>query len=128
MDIGAALGCGAHLSGLRRTRIGPFEVAAALTLDQLEACPPGERDLLLAAPDALVAHCPALVLDEAEAAALLQGRTLHRSGAPEDGLVRAYGPGGFLGLAQWRAGVLVPRRLIATGGHGTAPQGEQVSA
>jgi tRNA pseudouridine55 synthase len=35
-DLGAALGVGAHLTRLRRTRVGGFDVAAALTLDQLE--------------------------------------------------------------------------------------------
>jgi tRNA pseudouridine55 synthase len=36
-DIGQALGCGAHLEGLRRTRVGRFRVEDALTLDRLEA-------------------------------------------------------------------------------------------
>lgn len=35
-DLGARLGCGAHLSSLRRTEIGPFRVAAALDLDEIE--------------------------------------------------------------------------------------------
>jgi tRNA pseudouridine55 synthase len=43
-DLGAALGCGAHLSALRRTRIGPFDVASAVTLPQLEeSVAAGER-------------------------------------------------------------------------------------
>lgn len=128
MDIGAALGCGAHLSALRRTRIGPFAVADALTLDQLEACAAEARGERLAAPDALVAHCAALTLDAGEAAALLQGRPLPRADAAAQGLVRAYGPGGFLGLAQWREGMLVAKRLIATGEHATTVRSGQVSA
>jgi tRNA pseudouridine55 synthase len=36
-DLGAALGCGAHLSALRRLKIGPFEVEEAVTLGALEA-------------------------------------------------------------------------------------------
>jgi tRNA pseudouridine55 synthase len=36
-DIGAALGCGAYLSGLRRTRIGPYRVEDATTVEELEA-------------------------------------------------------------------------------------------
>ncbi|HEX5758861.1 MAG TPA: tRNA pseudouridine(55) synthase TruB [Thermoanaerobaculia bacterium] len=35
-DAGRALGCGAHLAALRRTKIGPFEVASALSLAALE--------------------------------------------------------------------------------------------
>jgi tRNA pseudouridine55 synthase len=40
IDLGRALGCGAHLSALRRTRIGPFAVDAAVTLAALEAAAP----------------------------------------------------------------------------------------
>ena len=34
-DLGAALGTGGHLTSLRRTRVGPYEIGAARTLDQL---------------------------------------------------------------------------------------------
>lgn len=117
MDIGAALGCGAHLSALRRTGIGPFTVAEAVSLAQLEAAEPAARDRLLAPVDALVRHLDALELGADEAAALLQGRMLRSLATGCAGtLVRAYGPQGFLGLAAWQAdGRLVPRRLIATG-------------
>jgi tRNA pseudouridine55 synthase len=36
-DVGRALGVGGHLTALRRTRVGPYEIATALTLDQLSA-------------------------------------------------------------------------------------------
>jgi len=45
-DIGRALGCGAHLSALRRTQAGPFSLDRAVTLDQLQAMPEPERALL----------------------------------------------------------------------------------
>ncbi len=117
MDIGAALGCGAHLCGLRRTRIGRFDLAGAVTLDALEGVPPDGRDALLEPVDALVAHLDAVLLDADEARALLQGRALARAGkdAGGEGLARAYGPDGFLGLVQWQgAETIVPKRLIAT--------------
>ncbi len=117
MDIGAALGCGAHLCGLRRTRIGRFDLARAVTLDALEGVPPDGRDALLEPVDALVAHLDAVLLDADEARALLQGRALARAGkdAGGEGLARAYGPDGFLGLVQWQgAETIVPKRLIAT--------------
>ncbi|WP_068807412.1 tRNA pseudouridine(55) synthase TruB [Thauera phenolivorans] len=116
MDIGAALGCGAHLSALRRTGIGPFEVAEAVTLERLESADETGRDRLLAPADALVRHLGAITLDAGVAAALLQGRVV-RPGAADAGgtLVRVYGPHGFLGLAVWQEdGGLAPRRLIAT--------------
>lgn len=115
MDIGAALGCGAHLCGLRRTRIGAFDVSAAVTLERLETAPADERDALLAPADALVREFDVVVLSAEEATWLLQGRTLRLARQEAPGPVRAYGPQGFLGLAQWQAdGALAPRRLIAT--------------
>jgi len=45
-DIGRALGCGAHLSALRRTQVGPFSLERAVTLDQLQAMPEPEQVLL----------------------------------------------------------------------------------
>ena len=48
---------------------------------------------------------------------LLQGRVLSLAGAGGEGLVRVYGPKGFLGLGQWQDGdKLAARRLIATDG------------
>ena len=117
MDIGAALGCGAHLSALRRTRIGPFDVADAVSLDALEACAAEALDGLLASADALVAVYPELRLDGEQARGLLQGRVLPLGRAGAEGLVRVYGPKGFLGLGQWQdGGKLAARRLIATDG------------
>jgi len=116
MDIGAALGCGAHLCGLRRTRIGPFDVCEAVTLERLESCPAEERDALLAPVDTLVREFGEVLLEAEQAAWLLQGRTLRLVPSGTPGPVRAYGPQGFLGLACWQAdGTLAPRRLIATG-------------
>ena len=119
MDIGAALGCGAHLAALRRTVIGAFDLSAAVTLEALEATGERARDTLLAPVDALVAGFPVLRLDAEAARGLLQGRTLALDGGQPGAKVRAYGPDGFLGLAQWQDdGRLAARRLIATGGQG----------
>ncbi|MHB1372306.1 MAG: tRNA pseudouridine(55) synthase TruB [Thauera sp.] len=116
MDIGAGLGCGAHLAALRRTAIGGFGLPGAVTLEALEAAGEGGRDALLAPVDALVADFPVLRLDDAAARGLLQGRALALAGAQPGAKVRAYGPDGFLGLAQWQDdGRLAARRLIATG-------------
>ena len=117
MDIGAALGCGAHLCALRRTHIGAFDVADAVTLDVLEASAAEVRDGLLASADALVAVYPEVRLDADQARGLLQGRVLTLVQAGAEGPVRVYGPAGFLGLGQWQDGNrLAARRLIATDG------------
>ena len=113
-DIGAALGCGAHLTALKRTAAGGFSLEQAHTLAELEALEPGDRQTLLQPADYLVAHLPALYLDEPDAASLCQGRNIAYSAA-DSGLMRVYtATNRFLGLADADAGQLVPRRLINT--------------
>lgn len=116
IDLGRLLGCGAHLSALRRTRIGPFAVAEACSLGDIEALPLEARDGLLAAPDALVRHLPAIELTPADGHALLQGRVV-AAAAELSGLVRVYAGGRFLGLGELGPDrKLAARRLIATQG------------
>ncbi|THF67130.1 tRNA pseudouridine(55) synthase TruB [Pseudothauera nasutitermitis] len=116
VDLGRVLGCGAHLSALRRTRIGPFTASDAVSMETLEAAAEGAAcDALLAPADALVAHLPAIELDPASAALLLQGRQLPLPGTSA-GLLRLYAGGRFLGLGETDgAGRLLPKRLVATG-------------
>jgi len=113
-DIGAVLGCGAHLTALTRTAAGGFNLAQAHSLADLEALEPNARQTLLQPADYLVAHLPAVHLDESDAVSLGQGRSVSYSGA-DSGLMRVYTAANrFLGLAHADAGQLVPRRLITT--------------
>ena len=119
-DIGAALGCGAHLSALRRTVIGALDVSSALTLDQLAEHPAADRNSCLQPVDSLLSSFPALVLDVALASRFRQGQriALDRAGVVppcESGRVRVYqAPHCLLGTAQLSDGtVLAPERLLA---------------
>ncbi len=121
-DIGEALGCGAHLAALRRTRSGGFDVAQAHGLQDLRAADDAAGAHWLLPVDALVAELPALHLDEARSAALLQGRALalQPPAAPlRPGLLRIYGDGGqrpapvFLGVARWDGQCLAAQRLLS---------------
>lgn len=115
MDIGAALGCGAHLCALRRTRIGAFEIADSVPLAQLEQADAGGRDAMLAPADALVKDFPRIDLDPLQSQYMLQGRPLSLTEQGE-GFARIYSPDAFLGLAEWKQdGKLWAKRLIATG-------------
>jgi tRNA pseudouridine55 synthase len=117
-DIGERLGCGAHLSALRRERVGTLSLADAIGLEALEALAPAQRLARLAPADALLAGLARIELDAAGAARLLHGQKLRAPAAAlhagEEARVRVYGPGGLLGVAAVRCGALVPQRLVAT--------------
>lgn len=115
-DIGRALGCGGCLAALRRTAVGPFGLAGAVTLDDLGDLPEAERVRRLLPVDALVADLPRVTLNAEEARRIEHGQAVEHTGAFAPGLVRVYGPqADFLGLAQAGAtGCLEPRRLVAS--------------
>jgi len=110
-DIGAALGCGAHLAGLRRTASGQFRVDDAIAVDVLEGMAPAERRARLLGLDALLAELPRIDLDAGLAAKLRNGQSLALQTSPE-GISAVYGPGGALiGIGRAEEGILRPLRL-----------------
>jgi len=111
-DIGAALGCGAHLVALRRTAIGPFRVDDALTLDVFGALPQEDRRAALRPIDALIAGLPEVRIAATHAEAFRQGQVV--PGAARTGAsVRVYADGGFLGVGEGLPdGRLQPRRVV----------------
>lgn len=115
-DIGDVLGCGAHLSALRRTRVGALDVAYAVTLEAIEPWSADARDSLLQASDALLAGLPVAHLNELEAASVLKGQPIRwkdSAGVPSCQR-RLFGPQGFIGLGECQEdGWLKPKRLIA---------------
>lgn len=117
-DIGHVLGCGAHITALRRLRTGPFADDAMLTLEALEARgDQTEREAVLLPADVLVAHLPSFDVDDATAGRLLQGQQalMDTAGLSEDSSARLYRDGTFLGLVTvMAAGVIAPRRLVAS--------------
>jgi tRNA pseudouridine55 synthase len=113
-DLGELLGCGAHLSALRRTQVGEFTVGEARTLGDLEALEEAERDRALLPVDRLLAGLEAVRLDDPGAARFRQGQAV-AAAAAGTGLRRVYAPsGGFLGLGELaEGGPIRPLRLVA---------------
>ncbi len=113
-DIGAALGCGAHLSALRRTGSGALTLEGAHSLAQLAAMSEAERDAALLGADALLADWPMVRLDTDDAARFLTGLR-RRLPLPDASNVRVYGPEGhaFLGGGHIKAGELISTRLLS---------------
>ena len=86
-DLGAALGVGGHLTALRRTRVGPFDLAASRTLEQL-----AEELAVVPLELAVAASFPRRELTAEEAVALSYGQKLAPSGRP--GTLGAFAPDG----------------------------------
>jgi len=115
-DIGHALGCGAHLIGLRRTMVGHLSLDRAVTLDGI--CDMAPQVLPV---DALLQSLPELTVDDHQAKRLEMGQrvpcALNIASQWADSLFRIYRsqalPQNFIGTADWRSGVLHPRRFIA---------------
>lgn len=112
IDIGRALGCGAHLSALRRVAVADLDLARAVTLAELEALAEDERGSRLLPVDALLQSLPALAV-EGEAA------TRFSHGNPVDlpaglaGKIRVYAGGRLIGIGEpGTDGRLWPKRLV----------------
>lgn len=123
-DLGRALGCGAHLSALRRLRSGPFGLEQAVPLDALDTAEGRARAIASIVPPAeAIAHLPAVTVDAAAAARLRQGQAVacpEVRAAAAGATVRVATPGvPLLALAEVRANaagrlVLQPTRLLLT--------------
>ena len=86
-DLGAKLGCGAHLAGLRRTRTAGFDIADAIALDTLVEMTPEARMAMLLPVDILVNHLPIHTLNDAETHKICRGQPVHV--AEKDAIIQA---------------------------------------
>jgi tRNA pseudouridine55 synthase len=119
-DIGQKLGCGAHVTGLRRLKAGVFSAAECVSLPQLRALKetsgPGDYtalDALLLEMDLAVQHFPEVVLPRISANCVRQGQAVLVSHLPADGLVRLYEGTTFIGIGSiLDDGRVAPRRII----------------
>ena len=113
-DIGAELGCGAHLASLRRTATAHFRIEQCITLAALEALAEPQRDAALQPLTALLGGLPTITLESEDAGRFLSGQ--RRRGAwPDADPIAVYGrePDAFLGTARVVAGELIPLRLLS---------------
>jgi tRNA pseudouridine55 synthase len=115
-DIGNALGCGAHLVGLRRTEVGHLNLEQSFTIESIQNGLKNTADYILPV-DALLQTLPHLTLDEQQAKRLEMGQRVPLNLPSIEALVRIYrataAPHNFIGTADWRSGVLHPKRLIS---------------
>ena len=115
-DMGHALGCGAHLIGLRRTMVGHLSLAQSASLESLQYSAPQILPV-----DALLQTLPELTVDDIQAKRLEMGQrvpcAVNIATQWANSLFRIYRsqalPQNFIGTADWRSGVLHPRRFIS---------------
>jgi tRNA pseudouridine55 synthase len=114
-DTGAALGCGAHLSALRRTASAALTIEQAVTLEQLETMTEAARDACLLPLDTLLQNVPSIVLESRMVTRLQQGQVQEAHPDWLPGMVRVYNTDGlFVGLAEiTHERQLIAKRLIA---------------
>jgi tRNA pseudouridine55 synthase len=113
-DIGAALGCGAHLRSLRRIATGPFAIGECMTLEELEALPESDRGARLLPVEALLAGHMRVTLGPEDSGRFLSG--MRRRGGwrdTEHAAVFGETPSTLLGTAHVKAGELIPSRLLS---------------
>ncbi len=112
-DIGQLIGCGAHLSALRRTESAPFSLDLAVTLEALQRLSADEARALLLPPDQALLHLPEVQLDSIQSGRLSQGQKLAAIQNCPPGLVRVYDAIGFIGIGESDGdGHLKARRLF----------------
>jgi tRNA pseudouridine55 synthase len=104
-DVGAALGCGAHLTALTRTRVGPFALRDAKA--PAEVTPADVRDSAV-----LLADLPRRDLTDAERGAVAHGRPIEGRGKGEEGRVALFADGQLLAVAEAVGDVLKPQVVL----------------
>jgi tRNA pseudouridine55 synthase len=112
-DIGEALGCGGHLTKLRRTAIAHFDLANGYTLEQLAEMGESEREACVLPVDSLMPNMPKFHVDDVQIRRLAQGQRLGLETGLPDGKIALYGAQGFIGVGDLLGTRLAPERLIA---------------
>lgn len=117
-DLGRALGCLGHVSALRRTRVGAFGEAEAVTLEEVEAAAGENREAALALlqpVETALQDLPALNLSSSDAARLRQGQAVLLRGRDAPiitGPVYAVSKGALVALGEVSQGEFRPRRIF----------------
>jgi tRNA pseudouridine55 synthase len=113
-DIGKAVGCGAHVTALRRTGVGPYGEQGMVSVEEQGTA---ALDALLLPVESSVAHWPEVRLSDDAAYYMKMGQAVLVPRAPTEGWVRIYSKGGiFLGVGSiLDDGKVQPKRLLRGG-------------
>ncbi len=118
-DIGDDLGCGAHVTKLNRSHVGPYQAEDMLTFEQVEAIIEESGveglDAHLLPVYSSVSHWPEVILDSSAAFYIQQGQPIQVANSPKEGNIRLLtDKGEFLGIAEINEdGLVAPKRLVS---------------
>lgn len=116
-DIGEALGCGAHLSMLRRTEVSPFDCSKLYSIEEIEQLSEEKKlEETLLPIDSALPHLPVITLNNEEASLIQNGLKIDRENIPHTSLIRLYLESGeFIGIGRYSSDKkLAPKRLMRT--------------
>ncbi len=113
-DIANALDNHAHLTGLRRIETAGYDIADAMTIEEVEALAMGVRDAQLLPVDSAISALPKITISADSAFFFKQGQAVWDAGVIPDGELRVYEEGGvFLGLGKLlEDGKVTAKRLV----------------
>jgi tRNA pseudouridine55 synthase len=121
-DIGKVIGCGAHVSQLRRLKSGPYEIEETVTMEQLEQLKDDGYDALdrtLLPTCTAVQQWPSVELTDITASYFRQGQPVQVASSPTSGWVRIFNESraqeesNFVGVGEiLDDGRIAPRRLV----------------
>ncbi len=116
-EMGQALGCGAHLAGLRRTGLGEFILADAHTLEGLEeAAQQGQAEDLFIHPRKLLPEMPSVTASEEIAARIRVGRAVNLPELSRARQVKVFqGQSQLIAIATRVAGTLFHPKIVLVG-------------
>lgn len=116
-DIGEKLGCGGHVTGLRRLAVGLFDASRMVTLDELQEraeSDPGSLERLLLPIQSALTQWPDVKVSQDIAYFIKKGQAVLVPHAPSHGYVKLYsGEAQFMGIGHiLEDGRVAPRRLM----------------
>jgi tRNA pseudouridine55 synthase len=112
-ELGELVGCGAHLSSLRRTQAGTFTLAQAITLDELKAMTPAEVESRLPHPRSLLPEMPSVTVDEQTAGRIRNGMQVNVPEFSQAPLVKIFtAPKELLAIGKRIAGTLAQPTVV----------------
>jgi tRNA pseudouridine55 synthase len=116
VDLGEELGCGAHVTMLRRTAVGKFNIEDAIAIEELSAMDNQHQLEQLLPLDAGIDSMQSVSLSDDASYYFCQGQVVRTADDAEEGLVRVYiEDGSFIGIGEAVPGRKIkPKRLLST--------------